>query len=54
MTPTQTAKPSVRALPSDMNISGRTFGPEELENVRRVLESGVLTCTKGKAVREFG
>jgi len=44
---------NVRALPSDANITGRTFGAEELENVRRALESGVLNCTKGTWVRDF-
>jgi len=43
----------VRALPSDANITGRNFGTEELQNLRAVIESGVLNCTKGKWVREF-
>jgi dTDP-4-amino-4,6-dideoxygalactose transaminase len=40
-------------LPSDADRSGRTFGSEELEQLRRVIESGTLNCTKGTAVREF-
>ena len=37
-------------LPSDQDASGRTLGSEELEAVRRVLESGVLNSTKGTVV----
>jgi perosamine synthetase len=40
-------------LPSDQDASGRSFGSEELECVRAVLESGVLTSTRGRAVRAF-
>ena len=40
-------------LPSDANITGRNFGPEELENLKKVLESGILNCTKGTWVKEF-
>ena len=35
-------------LPNDQNITGRTFGEEELNAVREVLESGTLITTKGK------
>ena len=35
-------------LPNDQNITGRTFGKEELNAVREVLESGTLITTKGK------
>jgi len=44
---------STRALPSDANISGRTFGREEMDNLREVMESGTLNCTKGRAVIDF-
>jgi hypothetical protein len=42
-----------RSLPSDANISGRNFGPEELKNLAKVLESGTLNCTKGTWVNQF-
>lgn len=35
-------------LPNDQNITGRTFGEEELNAVKEVLESGTLITTKGK------
>ena len=35
-------------LPNDQDASGRTFGAEELNAVREVLESGTLITTKGK------
>ena len=35
-------------LPSDQNASGRSFGPEELDALRAVLDSGTLTATKGE------
>jgi Predicted pyridoxal phosphate-dependent enzyme apparently involved in regulation of cell wall biogenesis len=37
------------SLPSDQDSSGRTLGHEELEQLRKVIESGTLTCTKGTA-----
>ena len=40
-------------LPSDANASGRSFGKEELEELKKVIDSGVLNCTKGTAVLEF-
>jgi dTDP-4-amino-4,6-dideoxygalactose transaminase len=49
-TPTQSR---VRELPSDANITGRNFGPEELKNLAKVLESGTLNCTKGTWVNQF-
>ena len=43
-------KPEQRiTLPSDQESSGRTLGQEELEQLRLVIESGTLTCTKGTA-----
>lgn len=35
-------------LPSDQDISGRTFGTEERRYLEEVLSSGTLTTTKGK------
>jgi dTDP-4-amino-4,6-dideoxygalactose transaminase len=40
-------------LPSDADHTGRDFGQEELDALRRVVESGTLNCTRGTAVREF-
>jgi dTDP-4-amino-4,6-dideoxygalactose transaminase len=40
-------------LPSDANATGRSFGAEELELLKKVIDSGVLNCTKGTMVREF-
>ncbi len=48
-----TTKADPRTLPSDANISGRNFGPEELKNLAKVLESGTLNCTKGTWVNQF-
>jgi dTDP-4-amino-4,6-dideoxygalactose transaminase len=42
-----TEKEIVR-LPSDQDISGRTFGAEEIAAVTEVLQSGTLITTKGK------
>ncbi|HQU81665.1 MAG TPA: DegT/DnrJ/EryC1/StrS family aminotransferase [Pyrinomonadaceae bacterium] len=39
---------SIVKLPSDQDISGRTFGAEEIAAVTEVLQSGVLITTKGK------
>ncbi|MHC4878905.1 MAG: DegT/DnrJ/EryC1/StrS family aminotransferase [Planctomycetota bacterium] len=41
------------SLPSDQNSTGRTFGPEELENVAAALRSGTLTSTKGTYTKQF-
>ena len=35
-------------LPNDQDISGRTFGVEEMNAVKEVLETGTLITTKGK------
>lgn len=43
----------IRELPSDQEASGRSLGAEELELLREVIESGVLTSTKGEQVRCF-
>src|SRR2546427_533631 len=40
-------------LPSDANATGRSFGLEELELLKKVMDSGVLNCTKGTMVRDF-
>ena len=40
-------------LPSDADHTGRNFGQEELEILKRVIESGTLNCTKGTVVKEF-
>lgn len=41
-------KKTIVKLPSDQDISGRTFGAEEIAAVTEVLQSGVLITTKGK------
>jgi dTDP-4-amino-4,6-dideoxygalactose transaminase len=41
------------SLPSDANATGRSFGAEELELLRQVIESGTLNCTKGTMVKKF-
>ena len=45
---TPTAQTENIKLPSDQDISGRTFGAEEIAAVTEVLQSGVLITTKGK------
>jgi perosamine synthetase len=40
-------------LPSDADHTGRNLGKEELEILKRVIESGTLNCTKGTVVKEF-
>ena len=40
-------------LPSDTENSGRRFGAEELDNLRQVLESGTLNCTRGTFVNRL-
>jgi len=47
---TMTHRPT---LPSDANSSGRSFGPEELELLRQVIDSGTLNCTKGTMVNKL-
>lgn len=40
-------------LPSDADHTGRNLGKEELEILKKVIESGTLNCTKGTMVKEF-
>ena len=40
-------------LPSDQDASGRSFGPEEIEALTAVLDSGVLTATKGSFTKHL-
>ncbi len=40
-------------LPSDQDASGRTLGDEEIKLVAESIESGTLTSTKGKFVKQF-
>ena len=40
-------------IPNDQEASGRSFGDRELEFLRDVLDSGVLTSTKGTYVKRF-
>jgi perosamine synthetase len=47
------AKAGAVRLPSDQDASGRSFGEEELALLREVVESGVLTSTKGTAVKRL-
>ncbi len=44
---------SAMRLPSDQDASGRSFGPEELDALREVLDSGILTATKGAFTKRF-
>jgi len=41
------------SLPSDQDSTGRTLGAEELDLLRRVIESGTLTSTKGEFVKQL-
>lgn len=41
------------SLPSDQESSGRTFDQAELESLKKVLDSGTLTSTKGEAVKSL-
>ena len=43
----ETQKQTIK-LPSDQDISGRTFGAEEIAAITDVLQTGVLITTKGK------
>ncbi len=45
---TPTLEKEIIKLPSDQDISGRTFGAEEIAAVTEVLQSGILITTKGK------
>ena len=40
-------------LPSDQEANGRSLGAEELEHLRSVIDSGVLTSTKGSFVKRL-
>jgi dTDP-4-amino-4,6-dideoxygalactose transaminase len=40
-------------LPSEADITGRSFGEEELALLKKAIASGTLNCTKGTIVREF-
>ena len=40
-------------LPSDANHTGRNIGKEELDILKKVIDSGTLNCTKGTVVKEF-
>ncbi|MDA0590159.1 MAG: DegT/DnrJ/EryC1/StrS family aminotransferase [Planctomycetota bacterium] len=44
---------NVLPLPSDQDSTGRTFGPEELENLAAALRSGTLTSTRGEFTKQF-
>jgi len=44
---------NVLPLPSNQDSTGRTFGPEELENLAAALRSGTLTSTKGEFTKQF-
>lgn len=44
---------ATRPLPSDANISGRTFDEQEIANLQEVIRSGTLNCTKGTWVNRF-
>ncbi len=46
-------KPTPLSLPSDANASGRSFGAEELAELKKVIDSGTLNCTRGNAVKGF-
>jgi len=45
--------PAKMVLPSEGDISGRSFGEEELALLKKVIASGTLNCTKGTVVRDF-
>jgi perosamine synthetase len=40
-------------LPSDQDASGRTLGTEEIAFLTEAIQSGILTSTKGKFVKEL-
>lgn len=44
---------AVLRLPSDQDATGRSLGVEELDRLRAVLDSGVLTATKGVQTPEL-
>ena len=45
--------PAVLRLPSDQDATGRSLGAEELDRLRAVLDSGVLTATRGVQTPEL-
>ncbi|MEM1304246.1 MAG: DegT/DnrJ/EryC1/StrS family aminotransferase [Planctomycetota bacterium] len=45
--------PEVLQLPSDQNQSGRDLGDDEIAAVAEAIESGTLTSTKGKFVKQL-
>ncbi len=44
---------SVLPLPTDQDISGRTFGKEEVAAITKALSTGVLTSTKGEFTKQL-
>lgn len=44
---------SQMSLPSDQNSTGRTLGSEEIAAITEVINSGVLTSTKGSFTKKF-
>ncbi len=50
---TTVLRDEILQLPSDQDASGRSFGGEELDRLREVLERGVLNSTRGRAVKAF-
>lgn len=40
-------------LPSDADYTGRNLGQQELDILKKVIDSGTLNCTKGTVVKEF-
>ncbi len=44
---------TITQLPSDQDATGRTLGQEEIALVTEAIESGTLTCTKGKFVKQL-
>jgi dTDP-4-amino-4,6-dideoxygalactose transaminase len=49
----ETTKPAFLTLPSDQDASGRTLGAEEIALITEAIQSGTLTSTKGKFVKEL-
>lgn len=50
--PSADLPPSI-VLPSDQDSTGRDLGDEELELLRQVLDSGILTSTRGSLTRKL-
>ncbi len=53
MTTATATEISVLPLPTDQDISGRTFGQEEVDAVTKALSTGVLTSTKGEFTKQL-